>query len=464
MNESQLIRKSLREGEAIVRRNERLISAVDKALKESNGRTLSQLDKIKLGSVIENTTNLLMLKEDDSHTEVYDIADKQEFLNLVVCTWAKSTLPFSTMTFSMKQRVSEVFYLAYKYGSNKGGISAGDEVNKFDRYWVESAKVDAASKYASEEVEGETVGAVAATDTYTFEFTPIAPGTISIADGNDTYVDDGEGHIHKEGATTTLATVDYETGVLTSTTLALTAGEATYAYDNTICPVEVPQLKLEVTPLTLTAKAYTLGYTYSTFAAFNLLRSQNVDLKDLLNEGTANELVQEIDNLVYADFVKAANANALGVTFNFNYTGYFSQHEYYQGFGDALQQASQLVFQKTRKVRPNVAIVGINGGFLARQLDGFTNTEAANETGTHVIGNYRGITIIENPFFDADTCILTYKANDFQGAAAVGEYMPVIQTQLLQYEDFRNSSSLASMIAKKVITNNFFAKITITHN
>lgn len=464
MNESQLIRRSLREGEAVIRRNERMISAVDKALKESNGRTLSQLDKIKLGQVIENTNNLLMLKEDDSHTEVSDIADKQEFLNLVVCTWAKSTLPVSTMTFSMKQRVSEVFYLAYKYASNKGGIVQGDEVNKFDRYWVEDSKVAAASKYASEEVDGETVGSLAATDTYTFEFVPVAPGSIKITDGSDEYVDDGEGNIHKVGAATTLATVDYETGVLTSTTLATTSASAEYAYDNTICPVEVPQLKLEVSPLVLTAKAYTLGYTYSTFAAFNLLRSQNVDLKDLLNEGTANELVQEIDNLVYADFVKAADANALGVTFNFEYTGYFSQHEYYQGFGDALQQASQLVFQKTRKVRPNVAIVGINGGFLARQLDGFTNTEAANETGTHVIGNYRGITIIENPFFDEDACILTYKANDFQGAYAVGEYMPVIQTQLLQYEDFRNSSSLASMIAKKTITNNFFAKVTITHN
>ena len=42
--------------------------------------------------------------------------------------------------------------------------------------------------------------------------------------------------------------------------------------------------------------------------------------------------------------------------------------------------------------------------------------------------------------------------------------MPVVQTQLLQYEDFRNSSSLATMIAKKTLTNAFFASVTITHN
>lgn len=463
MNESQLIRRSLREGEAVVRRNNKLITAVETALKESNGRTLSQLDKIKLANVIENTSNLLMMKESDDHTEVSDIADKQEFLNLVLVTWAKSTLPASTMTFSQKQRVSEVFYLAYKYADNKGGIKQGDNLNQFDRYWVEDSKVAAASKYASEEIDGETVGSLAATDTYSLEFTPVTAGTIEITDGTDVYTDDGNGNI-VDSTSATVGTVDYETGIVTSTTLATTDATVKYVYNNTDCPVQVPKLKLEVSPLLLTAKAYTLGYTYSTFAAFNLLRSQNVDLKDLLNEGTANELVQEIDNLVYTDMIKAADANALGVTFNYEYTGYFSQHEYYQGFGDALMQASQLVFQKTRKVRPNVAIVGVNGGFLARQLDGFTSQESANDVSTHIIGNYRGITIIENPLFDEDECILTYKANDFQGAYAVGEYMPVVQTQLLQYEDFRNSSSLATMISKKTITNNFFARVTITHS
>ena len=422
MNESMIAKRYLREGEAIVRRNDKMVSAVERALKESSNRTLSKLDKVKLATVIENISNLMSLTESASHTEVSDIADKQEFLNLVVCTYAKSTLPASTMTFAMSQETSVVYYLAYKYGSNKGGIQAGDTLNKFDQYWVDDNKIDAASKYASEEIEGETVTDMAATDTYTLEFKPVAAGSIKITSGANEYVDDGEGNIHKTGVATTVATVDYETGVITSTTLTTSDATVDYVYANTICPVQVPQLKLEVSKLLLNAKAYTLGYTYSTFAAFNLLRSQNVDLKDLLGEGAANELVQEIDALVYKDFEAAATTNNLGVTFNMNSTGYFSQHEYYQGFGDALQQAAQLVFEKTRKIRPNVAVVGVNGGFLARQLDGFTSTEGANDVGTHVIGNFRGITIIENPLQDADLCVMTFKGNDFQGAYAVGEY------------------------------------------
>lgn len=467
MNEASLTQKFLKEGQAIVNRNSRLVSAVEKALKESSNRNLSSLDKIKLATVIDNVSNLLMMNESDSHTEVSDIAKKQEFLNLVVCTWAKSTLPVATMTFAQTQETSVVYYLAYKYASNKGGIAIGDNLNTYDQYWVEDNKVDAASKYASEEIEGETVGAIAAGDTYKMEFAPVNPGSVVITDGTTVFHDNGEGKILND-QDAEKGTIDYATGIITSTAstgFSTTNGVVDYAYNNQDCPVQVPQLKLEVSKLLLNAKAYTLGYTYSTFAAFNLLRTQNVDLKDLLNEGAANELTAEIDALVYKDFEAVAGLVATpGTTFNMNSTGYFSEHEYFQGFGSKLIQAQQLVWQATRKIRPNVCVCGMNGAFLARQLDGFTSQEQANPVGVHVIGTWRGITFIENPFMDVDLCVLTFKGNDFTGSYAVGEYMPVVQTQLLQYEDFRNSSSLATMISKKMLNTKFFSKVTITHN
>ena len=482
MNEASLTQKFLKEGQAIVNRQNKLVSAVEKALKESSNRNLSNLDKIKLATVIDNVSNLLMMNEADSHTEVKDIAKKQEFLNLVVCTWAKSTLPVATMTFAMTQETSVVYYLAYKYANNKGGVHAGDLLNgatadddkvTADSYWNQPSTqttpawdFDPASRarslYASEEIEGETVGAVAAAGTYQVEFTPVTPGSVAIVDGSDEYADDGEGKI-KLGSTEK-GTIDYNTGIITlGSGVSLSDATINYAYNNQDCPVQVPQLKLEVTKLLLNARAYTLGYTYSTFAAFNLLRTQNVDLKDLLGEGAANELVAEVDALVYDDMIRGA-ATMPGVTFNMNYTGYFSEKEYYQGFANRLEQAKQLIWQKTRKIRPNVAIMGLNGAYLARQQDGFVSQEQANPVGTHVIGKIKDLVCIENPFMNEDLVILTYKGNDFTGSYAVGEYMPVIQTQLLQYEDFRNSSSLATMIAKKKVNADFFSKVVITHN
>lgn len=458
MNEQSLIQRCLKEGEALVKRQDRLVSAVDKVLKES-GRVMSTLDKVKLATVIDNVSNLMMMNEAEG-TQVTDIAKKAEFLNLVVTTWAKSTLPVSTMTFAMQQETSVVYYLSYQYDSNKGGISKGDRINSYDQYWVDSDKMTSASKYASSEIDIETIGAVAANNDYKIEFTPVVPGTISIEDGANKYTDDGEGSIVDTNKAS-IGTVDYETGIITVTS-ALTDATLSYEYNNQIAPVKVPKLKLKDTKLVLNAKAYTLNYEYSTFAAFNLLRSQNVDLKDLLGEGAANELVAEIDALVYDDFAKSQTK--LSVTFNQNPTGFYDERLYMQSFGLRLVQAQQLVFKKTRKIRPNVAILGINGAYIARNLEGFVSQEQANPIGIHVIGTFKGMTLIENPFQDEDLNILTYKAGEFTGSYAVGDYMPVIQTQLLEYEDFRNTSSLATMKAKKMLNTNFFAEVIITHN
>lgn len=461
MNEAQITAKILKEGEALVKGQERLVSAVEKALKESCGRTMSMLDKVKLATVINNVSDLLMLDEAEG-TQITDIAKKAEFLNLVVTTWAKSTLPVSTMTFAMTQETSVVYYLSYQYDTNKGGIQKGDVLNSYDQYWVDDKKVDSASKYASSVIDVETVDAIVAAGTYKAEFTPIVPGSIKLVDGSTEYTDDSEGNII-DSTNQTVGTIDYETGLITSTTLATAVGTTIgYEYNNQLTPVQVPKLKLKDTKLILNAKAYTLGYEYSTFAAFNLLRSQNVDLKDLLGEGAANELVSEIDALVYNDF--ANHGNNLGLTFNMNPTGFYDERLYMQSFGLRLVQAQQLVFNKTRKIRPNIVILGTNGAYIARNLEGFVSQEQANPIGIHVIGTYKGMTLIENPFQNEDLNILTYKAGEFTGSYAVGDYMPVIQTQLLQYEDFRNTSSLATMKAKKMLNTKFFAEVVITHN
>lgn len=463
MNEAQITARILKEGEAVVKSQDRLVSAVEKALKESCNRTMSMLDKVKLATVINNVSDLLMMNEAEG-TQITDIAKKAEFLNLVVTTWAKSTLPVSTMTFAMSQETSVVYYLSYQYDTTKGGITKGDNLNSYDQYWVDEAKIDAASKYASSLVDLETFDSLEATGTYKMEFVPVVPGTITIVDGETaTYKDDGEGNLKKDGEGAVVGTVDYETGIVTSTTLATAAGTTiSYEYNNQIAPVQVPKLKLKDTKLILNAKAYTLGYEYSTFAAFNLLRSQNVDLKDLLGEGAANELVAEIDAIVYNDF--ANSGTDLSVTFNMNPTGYYDERLYMQSFGLRLVQAQQLVFQKTRKIRPNIAVLGVNGAYIARNLEGFVSQEQANPIGIHVLGTYKGMTLIENPFQDEDLNILTYKAGEFTGSYAVGDYMPVIQTQLLQYEDFRNTSSLATMKAKKMLNTKFFAEVIITHD
>lgn len=76
------------EGEAMVKKHARLISAVDRALKENAnyGRGLDSYRKVTLAQLLENTSNVYdtMMKLNEANgVQVTDIAGKNDYLNLV---------------------------------------------------------------------------------------------------------------------------------------------------------------------------------------------------------------------------------------------------------------------------------------------------------------------------------------------------------------------------------------------
>lgn len=76
------------EGEAMVKKHSRLISAVDRALKENAnyGRGLDQYRKVSLAQMLENTANAydtMKRLNEASGVQVTDIAGKNDYLNLI---------------------------------------------------------------------------------------------------------------------------------------------------------------------------------------------------------------------------------------------------------------------------------------------------------------------------------------------------------------------------------------------
>jgi hypothetical protein len=76
------------EGEAMVKKHSRLISAVDRALKEnaSYGKGLDQYRKVNLAQMLENTANVydtVKRLNEANGVQVTDIASKNDYLNLV---------------------------------------------------------------------------------------------------------------------------------------------------------------------------------------------------------------------------------------------------------------------------------------------------------------------------------------------------------------------------------------------
>lgn len=121
--------------------------------------------------------------------------------------------------------------------------------------------------YTAELVDGEVLALAAAATTASLAWVPVAPGSVSITDGTNTYTDDGAGKLLKKGATDA-GSIDYATGALNFTT-APGAGTwtATYTYNNKYAPAAVPEVQLSIESLPIVAKDRTIKSLYSLSAA-----------------------------------------------------------------------------------------------------------------------------------------------------------------------------------------------------
>lgn len=120
--------------------------------------------------------------------------------------------------------------------------------------------------YTAELVDGEVLALGAADTSANLAWVPVAPGSINISDGTNTYTDDGAGKIKKNG--TDAGTIDYATGKLDFTTApGASTWTATYTYNNKYAPAAVPEVQLSIESLPIVAKDRTIKSLYSLSAA-----------------------------------------------------------------------------------------------------------------------------------------------------------------------------------------------------
>lgn len=153
----------------------------------------------------------------------------------------------------LMQKVGQIFFLKYYYGSTRNGIKKGDVM--FDRFGAANYNPN----YTNEIIEGEEIG-TGDNATKDFEaflaYTPVRPQTVVITVNGKTIADDGNGTLKGEGLTS--GTVDYESGKVE---LKFTANvgdgetiEASYDYDLEFAPSTIPQVNLKVEETTLKAR------------------------------------------------------------------------------------------------------------------------------------------------------------------------------------------------------------------
>lgn len=366
----------------------------------------------------------------------------------------------------LQEKVGQIFFLKYIYGTTRNGIKAGDVM--FDRFGAPAYNPNYSNEIIEEEELATGDGTTTEFSGY-LAFIPLRPSTIVIKNDAITIADDGKGNLAGSGVT---GTIDYSTGAFTlKFTTAPQDGStvnATYDYDLEYAPSTIPQVNLTVSETTLKARPRKLRALYSFDAGYDLKVSQGVDIDTALLEASVSEIRTEMDAEFLLDLYRQAGATT---TWNNYYdpTLYnISKREYNMQFLDSITEASNQMFQETRRILPNILIVGKQAGDILDSIGAprYVATTITNPNGPHFCGMLDGkIKVYKNPYFQPNQYLLAYKGSSILDAGYVyAPYLPIYSSQLLMLDDFVARKGFATSYGKKMINNKCYIAGTITSN
>lgn len=459
--------EALKEAEVLVKKHNKIISAMDKALKENAafGEGLSKEKQTKLAVMLENVSNLYELKAPkmltEAGTQVTDIAKKFEYLNLVAATMPTLVAEEVVSVQPLKQKAGVVFYMKHVYDSNRGSISKGDNISNYVQVGPDADKIPEAFNYSSEIIADEEVVPAADDKSFTLAWKPVKPGTISFKVGADTYTDNGEGKIVL--GSTEKGTIDYATGLVELTTATTVVDNlVSYEQDLFTAPVNVPAIKTIIADVTLTARPRKLKTGFSMDAAYDLSATQNIDLQNLLQATATDEIRSEIDGEILNDL--ANSGTTMSVSFNQPVPFGINKHDHYESFYQVLVAGANKVYTKTRRITPNIVIVGENAANIIETMDKFVAAPSLNTAGPHIMGTLnKRFMIVKNPYYPADKFTIVYRGDVTLDTGYVyAPYMPITATQFLMGSDFYGHQGYATSYAKKLVAPEFFCNGVIT--
>lgn len=459
----------LKEGEELVKKHDRMISAVDKALKESAafGGGLDSERKVSLAIMLDNVSRHFDANAPkvltESGTQVVDIAKKNEYLNLVAAVMPTLVAEDVVSVQPLKQKAGVVYYMKHVYDSNRGQIAQGDNISNFVQVGPDADKIPNAFNYSAETIEGEQVVQDGTTGNFTLAWLPVVPGSVNFVDNaQKAYKDDGAGKIMQDA--TAAGTIDYATGLVSFTSkVTLAEGElVNYAQDLFVAPVNAPAIKTIIADVTITARPRKLKTGFSMDAAYDLAATQNIDLQTILQATATDEIRSEIDGEILNDL--GNSGTQMSVSFNLPTPFGINKHDHYESFYQVLVAGANKVYQKTRRVTPNIVIVGELAANVIETMDKFVAAPSLNTAGPHIMGTLnKRFMIVKNPYYPANKFTIVYRGDVTLDTGYVyAPYMPITATQFLLGSDFYGHQGYATSYGKKLVAPEFFCNGLIT--
>lgn len=384
-----------------------------------------------------------------------------------------------------------VYYLRFRYSSNKGSVRGasnnggfpGDDVNSLQQLADGTANLDVF--YSSQFVQNETTSTDAGlTTTSVFsplEHTPILAGTITgtVYDGStaiQTFVVSTSGtftftDIGSPSPKATAGSIDLTTGEFTLTwNSAPDENHCVLSYEyNMECNQDLPEINLVIESEEIAAKTRKLKAVWSYEAQQDLRSQHNLDAEAELTAVLAQEINLEIDREVLGDL-----RNNAGTVAAWDFSTAIGQtiKEKYEALYVKIIEVSNVIHKKTLRgganfivTSPEVASIfeTATAGFAPAPSETFTSSLGVQYVGT-VANRYR---LYKDPLFPTSQLLMGYKGDSYMDSGYFFcPYVPLTQTPVvLDPESFCPRRGLLTRYGKKLLREGakFYARLSIAN-
>jgi hypothetical protein len=384
-----------------------------------------------------------------------------------------------------------VYYLRFRYSSNKGAIQGAanntgfptDDANSLQQ--LASGDANLNIFYSSQFVENETSSTDAGVDAnavYTpLQHTPILGGTMTgtVFDGATaiatfTVAEDGTFTFTDIGApaiTADAGTIDNTTGELTITfSDAPGPNSVVVSYEyNMECNQDLPEINLVIESEEIVAKTRKLKAVWSYEAQQDLRSQHNLDAEAELTAVLAQEINLEIDREVLTDLRN--NAGTVS-SWDFNTALGDTIKEKYESLYVKVVEVSNVVHRKTLRgganwivTSPEVASIfeTATAGFAPAASETFTSSLGIQYVGT-VNNRWR---MYKDPLFPTGQILMGYKGDSYMDSGYFYcPYVPLTQTPVvLDPESFCPRKGILTRYGKKLLREGakFYARLSIAN-
>ncbi len=389
-----------------------------------------------------------------------------------------------------------VYYLRFRYSSNKGATRGadnnagfpGDDVNTLQQLASGDGNLDIfySHQFVQNETSSTDPGGAASGHVSVYaplEHTPVLPGTLTgtIFDGStavQTFVVDTSGifAFTTIGAPAILVaggSLDVNSGEVNLTWN--TSGDpgdnsmvASYEY-NMECNQDLPEINLVIESEEIAAKTRKLKAVWSYEAQQDLRSQHNLDAEAELTAVLAQEINLEIDREVLTDLRNNAGTVA---TWDFNTALGDTIKEKYEALYVKIVEVSNVVHRKTLRggcnwlvTSPEVASIfeTATAGFAPAPSETFTSSLGIQYVGT-VNNRWR---LYKDPLFPTGQLLMGYKGDSYMDSGYFYcPYVPLTQTPVvLDPESFCPRKGILTRYGKKLLREGakFYARVSIAN-